>query len=289
MHCDMEFKKKIKNVLFKLPYGINRYFRLHIYYPLDFIDTVMRRRTEFGPPRSLIRFGGYQRDDETGQEFARYFFEKKLIRPTDSVMDIGCGVGLVAVPVLRFMDGKGRYEGLDVIRESMDWCRRTIGKKFANANFKHIDVFNTSYNPNGVIQGKDYKLPYEDGVFDFIWLKSVFTHMRHDELENYLSEISRVLKVNGKCLITYFLLNGESRELIGKGKSSFNFVYEVDNCLTINPEIPEDAMAYDVDDVVAMYGRHGLSIDEILLGAWCSRKRIDQHLTIQDIVIGRKM
>jgi len=42
------------------------------------------------------------------------------------------------------------------------------------------------------------------------------------DMENYLKEISRVLKPGGRCFITYFLLNNESEKLIKTGKSSQN-------------------------------------------------------------------
>ena len=54
--------------------------------------------------------------------------------------------------------------------------------------------------------------PCADNSFDLVFLTSVFTHMFAGDVENYLSEISRVLKPGGKCLITWFLLDEVSRK-----------------------------------------------------------------------------
>ena len=285
----MKLNKLMKNILFSLPYGVNKFFRLYLYYPLDFVDRIIRRRSNLIPPRSLINYGGYQHDDRTGREFARFFSENGLVKHGDNIMDLGCGVGHVAVPVLEGLNDSIKYEGLDVIKESVDWCTKNISSRFQNSNFTHIDVYNTYYNPEGNISGHEYQLPFETSTFDFIWLKSVFTHMRPHELTNYLAEISRVLKSGGKCLATYFLLDGESRRLVQLAKSKINFSYEVEGCLTTNPRIPEDAIAYDAETIKQLYVEHGLYIDDIRLGEWCSRGNIGQTITIQDIVVGRKL
>ena len=45
-------------------------------------------------------------------------------------------------------------------------------------------------------------------------LKSVFTHMLPAAVTTYTSEISRVLKKGGRAVVTYFLLNAESRRFV---------------------------------------------------------------------------
>jgi ubiquinone/menaquinone biosynthesis C-methylase UbiE len=42
-------------------------------------------------------------------------------------------------------------------------------------------------------------------------MKSLFTHIRPAEVENYLREMARVLKPGGRCLAAFFMLN-EGRE-----------------------------------------------------------------------------
>lgn len=285
----MKIKKLLKNILFRLPYDLNKFLRYKVYYLLDWLDVVFGKRREMMPPRSLLKFGGYERNAESGKNFVSFFIDKRDFKKTDTVLDIGCGVGLVAIPVLKYLNELGKYEGVDIIKESIDWCNKNIATKFPNARFIHADIFNASYNPRGAILGKEYRLPYESESFDFIWLKSIFTHMKPDEVNNYLSEISRVLKGAGKCLITWFILDEESRRLIRMGKSKLNFAYKFENCLTTNHKIPEDAIAYDLEEIKRNYEKNGLLIDDIYFGGWSSRKNITQVITSQDIIIARKL
>ena len=240
------------------------------------------------PPQSLLRFGGYERDMNKGYEWLSFFIQNGLLKKTDSVLDIGCGVGLIAIPILNYLTS-GKYEGLDIIKESVNWCSKNIKPTFTNANFTHSNIFNTSYNPKGNFKAEEYKFPYDSESFDFILLKSVFTHMRPKEVKRYISEISRILKSGGKCVCTYFLLDSESRKLISMGKSNLNFVYKFETCLTTNPKIPEDAIAYDITEIKKYYRNYGLFIEEIYFGGWCSRTKIAQTITSQDIVIAKKL
>ena len=48
-----------------------------------------------------------------------------------------------------------------------------------------------------------------------------------EEVEHYLSEIARVLKPGGRCLISFFLLNEESLGLIARGKSTIDLRHEL--------------------------------------------------------------
>jgi hypothetical protein len=106
------------------------------------------------------------------------------------------------------------------------------------------------------------------------------------DLENYLKEISRVLRKGGNCFITMFLLNDESQSLIQQGSSAQNFIYKLEGCVTTDPKNPEAALAFDETRVRELFAGSGLSIREpIHYGAWCGRK---EHLSYQDIVIAKK-
>ncbi len=70
------------------------------------------------------------------------------LRPTDHVLDIGCGSGRLALPLTRFLRG-GRYEGFDIDAEMIAWCRRAITPRHPSFGFKQLDVANTHYNPAG--------------------------------------------------------------------------------------------------------------------------------------------
>jgi len=237
------------------------------------------------PPPSKVLHGtdGYL---NTGREFFEYFIRFGGLKASHKVLDIGCGTGRMAVPLTTFLDNSGSYDGIDVIKEDINWASESIGKKYTNFNFHQIDISNKLYNRNGAILGAKYKLPFEDNQFDFIFLVSVFTHMLSEDVENYLKEISRVLKPGGCCLITYFLLNEKSLPQITKGRTTIDFKYKYEDCLTSNIDVPEAAIAYDEGRIRTLYSELDLSIsDPISYGSWTN---LNAYLSFQDIVVGTK-
>jgi len=131
----------------------------------------------------------------------------------------------MAIPLTKYLNKASHYEGFDIVADGINWCRENITTKYPNFNFRLADVFNKFYNPKGRKSPSDYEFPYENESFDFVFLTSVFTHMLPDGIENYMREIYRVLKKNGRCLITFFLLNDESRNLIQIEESDLDFKY----------------------------------------------------------------
>ncbi len=110
--------------------------------------------------------------------------------------------------------------------------------------------------------------------------------MLPNEVRNYLSEIGRLLRPQGRCLITFFLLNAESKNLIEKKLSSLDFRYDLGTCWTTDKLVPEAAIAYEEAFVRAALENCRLTLAEpIHYGAWCGRK---EFLSYQDIVVGVK-
>ena len=102
------------------------------------------------------------------------------------------------------------------------------------------------------------------------------------EVGNYLREIRRVLRPAGGCLITWFLLNPESEALIGAGKSSLDFRYQLEGTRVTNLQVPEEAIAYPEEQVQSMYREAGFTVDAIHRGSWPGR---EQFVSYQDMVI----
>jgi SAM-dependent methyltransferase len=245
------------------------------------------RDAGFVPPLSLMYDGpvGYQEFKENGAEFLKYYIEVCDLRPDEAVLDIGSGTGRKTLPLLGYLSERGSYLGMEIVKSGVEWCR----EKYAavpNFKFQEIDVYNQLYNPQGTYQAAEYKLPLPDVQFDFVVLNSVFTHMMPAEVENYLSEISRVLKKGGRCLISFFLLNAEAEKLIESGVSSKDLKYKFGPARALSEAEPELAIGYDEDFVVKLYRELGLEIQQpIRYGSWCGRKN---YLSYQDLVVGIK-
>jgi SAM-dependent methyltransferase len=227
------------------------------------------------------------RPAEKAKEFCRYFVEFGGLKPDGSVLDVGSGRGRMAIPLTGYLSDEGNYEGFDVVPERVRMCEEYITSSYPNFRFQLADIFNSSYNPQGQYRAENFVFPYEDSYFDFVFLNSVFTHMLPEAVENYVSEISRVLKPDGRCLITYFLLNKESQRLIEEGASDRQFRHRRGKWGGVhNPDIPERAVAYNEQFVRRLYDRHGLHLHEpIHYGSWSGRK---EFLSRQDIVVATR-
>jgi SAM-dependent methyltransferase len=192
----------------------------------------------------------------------------------------------MAVPLTRYLEESAVYEGFDVVPEGIDWCKQAITSRHPNFRFQVADLFNKQYNPGGRFNASEYEFPYGDSEFDFVFLGSVFTHLLPDDMVNYTREISRVLARGGTAFITYFLLNGESRDLIADGTSTLDFRYERDGYHTIDEAVPERAVAYDEQYVSRLLGDSDLQVVEpIQYGSWAGRT---DYFSGQDIVLARK-
>lgn len=192
----------------------------------------------------------------------------------------------MAVPLTEYLTSDGGYWGFDIMKKGIDWCNNNITPKFNNFHFQHSNVYNKHYNPDGDIQAQNYRFPYDNNFFDFVFLTSVFTHMLPADLENYIGEIARVLKPGGKCMSTFFLLNEESENLMKSGRSGRQFAYEMPGCRAISAANPEAAIAYDEDAVIKLCGKYGMKVLlPVYYGSWCNRK---DFLTYQDMLIAEK-
>jgi ubiquinone/menaquinone biosynthesis C-methylase UbiE len=226
------------------------------YSAIDIKERLLGQRDQFTPPKKLRAFIGIKGKKDfkiVGEEFFKYFVEFGGLKPYERVLDVGCGIGRMAVPLTRYLNEKGSYEGFDVWAEGINWATKNITPKFPNFHFKFVDVQNKGYNPKGKLRAAEFKFPFENESFDFVFLTSVFTHMVPKDLENYLSEIARVLKTSGRCLITFFLLDEESTKLVEAKQSTMDFKYKIaDGLRTIDDKQPENAVAFGAKNQFAM-------------------------------------
>ena len=242
---------------------------------------------ELVPPSELQLFIGGGDFVLIGNEFLNYFVTLGGLQQNVRVLDVGCGVGRMAVPLTRYLAPAGSYEGFDIYKEGIVWCQTKISRHYPNFQFRFVDVVNPVYNPTGSLNAVTFDFPYKDASFDFIFLTSVFTHMLPAEMEHYIGEISRVLKPGGRALITFFILCDESLTSMTAGLSHLDFKYDLGGCRTTNAEAPEAAVAYDEGVLRESLFRRGLKIIEpIHRGSWSGRS---DFVSYQDIVLLRRI
>ena len=208
------------------------------------------------------------------------------LKPSDRVLDVGCGCGRLAAPLADYLAG-GSYDGFDVVPELIAWCRDNISARRPDFRFEHIDVTNTFYRERAGSRAAEYRFPYADDAFDVTVLASVFTHMLRRDLLNYLAEIVRTLKPGGTALMSFFLLNDESRRMKETTRPRFREwrLHGWDGVRVLDRTRPEQGVAYPEETARALLRKGGLEVQQILFGSWCGRQGA---VSGQDIIIARK-
>jgi SAM-dependent methyltransferase len=251
---------------------------------LDLKDRLGGKADRLVPPRRLD-FVGHSDFVETGDEFLGHFVELGGLRADDAVLDVGCGIGRMARPLAGYLGADGSYDGFDVNRDGIGWCRRRYARH-PNFRFKVADLYNKRYNPAGAYSAAEYVFPYDDDSFDFAILASVMTHLLEDDVEHYLGQLQRVLKPGGRALTTWFLLEDDSRRRIAAGESGLAFLDPENHVAVVSEDMPEEAVAYDEGWVYDHVKEMDLTIVEpVHPGAWCGR---EDARSFQDLVVLEK-
>ena len=111
------------------------------------------------------------------------------IQPGETVLDVGCGTGTLAIEVQQRIGRAGRVFGIDPAPQQ-------IARARSKATRRHLPIeFQV-----GVIE----HLAFPDQTFDVV-LSTLMMHHLPDSLKRQgLSEIARVLKVGGRLVIADF-------------------------------------------------------------------------------------
>ena len=242
------------------------------------------------PPLRLMRDGPRGREPfvESGREVIPFYRDVIGIRPDAELLDIGSGIGRKTIPLLDYLDGEGRYIGVDIDPDLVDWCVQhisTVNPRFA---FVPVSIHNSFYNPRGALAPERFVFPFPDNSFDAVVAWSVFTHLYPATIEHYLSEINRMLRPGGRLGASFFVLDERARGEVRSGRSLYPVSHRMDGYSTSNPTMPEDLIAVDHRWLLDAFDRAGLSIDELRPGSW-SNNPVDPayaQLNTQDLVIG---
>ena len=217
----------------------------------------------------------------------RLYFD---IVPGTSVLELGCGVGRDAIPLIGMIGQEGNYLGTDIDKETIDWCREHITKRHPNFRFKFFDIKNEFYNPHGQLATSECPIPLADSTTDFVILQSVFTHLPEEDIAFYMCEFSRILRPGGIVYSTFFLLDDETVDRI-RSSTFATFPNQVNEGAWIqDARWPSAARGYSVDKI------KGLLIDTSLVihrgpfyGSWSEREPTATVDPGQDIIIFMKV
>lgn len=111
------------------------------------------------------------------------------LSPGDSVLDIGCGTGTLAIAAKRHVGNKGRVSAIDAAPEMIARASRKARNAGLEVDFK-----------NALVES----LPFPDGQFDAV-LSTLMLHHLPGSLRNQCAaEVRRVLKPGGRFLAIDF-------------------------------------------------------------------------------------
>lgn len=135
----------------------------------------------------------------------RNYREKTLdlasLRPGESVLDVGCGTGTLAIAAKRRVGRAGRVCGIDASPEMIARARNKAKKDAMEVAFE-----------NALVE----KLPFPDGTFDAVLSTTMLHHLGDKTRRLGVQEMRRVLRPRGRLLVIDFVAPArESRSWIG--------------------------------------------------------------------------
>lgn len=118
------------------------------------------------------------------------------IKPSDKVIDIGTGTGLLAFGALEKISDEGCVVFSDVSKECLAFCEEECRHKYSD---KNTDFVYASCD----------KIPFENNTFDKVLMRSVLAHIV--DKQSATDEIYRILKQGGEFIAFEPLLSTNVR------------------------------------------------------------------------------
>jgi ubiquinone/menaquinone biosynthesis C-methylase UbiE len=121
--------------------------------------------------------------------FRERLIELAGLEPSDSVLDIGCGTGTLAIAATRHIGPTGSVYGIDASPQMIARATRKARKAGAPAIFQLAAA---------------EQLPFPEARFDVVLSTLMFHHLPRNTRQQCAIEIRRVLKPRGRVLVVDF-------------------------------------------------------------------------------------
>jgi ubiquinone/menaquinone biosynthesis C-methylase UbiE len=128
----------------------------------------------------------------------RMTLEMAAVRSGESVLDVGCGTGSLALAAKEAAGPEGSVRGIDASPEMIKQARRKAAKQGAEVDFRVAPI---------------EELPFAEGEFDCVLSSFMLHHLPEDVKRKGLAEVRRVLKPGGRFLAVDF--GSTSQSVIG--------------------------------------------------------------------------
>jgi len=160
------------------------------------------------------------------------------IKKNDSVLNLGCGFGDDTFVIRRIVGDNGGIIGIDYSIDNIAICRQNCG----NFGYNNVTFFVRDIE----------KLIFENEKFDIVICNYALNLMINRE--NILKEIYRVLKLNGKLIISDFLINKNitnnlNNNICNKYQQTAKFKFNTFPIILTNEKYQELLINYGFSDI----------------------------------------
>jgi cyclopropane fatty-acyl-phospholipid synthase-like methyltransferase len=149
-------------------------------------------------PSSLEAAQRYVATSRTSGELQLELLKLEGCVPQSHVLEVGCGCLSAGTPVMRYLK-RGRYVGIEPNRWLVDaalseWNVRLLVRRKSPAFLERSD-----FDAGGL--GR---------TFDYVLAHSILSHCAHRQLDEFIRNVSRVLRPNGRILASIRLAEGNA-------------------------------------------------------------------------------
>jgi SAM-dependent methyltransferase len=254
--------------------------------PVRDIFQAMRTEQLNGHPLSDVVGGG---DPElVAQEVVTAIDKYATLNPGDSILDVGCGCGRIATALTQYVDGKGRYVGIDIVPGLIDFARNFITPRYPHFKFLLLNESNSSYEWWRQREGEIGIAKLTEGVsaqsIDLAISVSLFTHLDYAFALEMLTSIHQVLKNDGRVFVTVFVLDATALDGIEGGRAPFSFKHRTPSgrLYAERSDDPTFAVAYNNNLLDELIRSAGFQLGQRVRGYWSSGGPAE---TFQDALI----
>jgi SAM-dependent methyltransferase len=256
----------------------------------EVVRFTMSSPTIVVPENAALTGGTAENFVQVGCDVFRSLVVAGGLKQTDRVLEIGSGLGRVAYPLTRYLESPGSYIGLEIVKDSVDFCNSHVACLSNLFSFRHLDLFNEFYNANGQLALIDTAINFEEAEFDFIFMSSVLTHLEYSDLVYYMTNSAKWLRRGGRLWATMFLVDAAAENALADARTQPSTAAG-----TLRFDLSGDgpdyflmgkrstvAVAYRLPFIESLLHQCGYRLVELGLGQWSGADRVGGY---QDLLV----
>lgn len=176
------------------------------------------------------------------------------IRKSDTVIDLGCGLGLLGLRVLSAQKGSGNVIFIDSDKKCLDECLKQINETGLKSGYE-------------IVQASCENIPLKDSSVDKVVMRSVLSHI--DDKKKAVSEIYRIMKNNALFCMFEPVISRNKRywQILNKEEiTEYELFKDIEN--KVWDDKTESLFNFDYGDLEKLFNNAGFTevdIKEIML------------------------